>query len=405
MNSSTAEVAGPRRYRNNDKMVRMADPAWQAAADAGLIDLDVGNSGGTLVVAENGHRFVNLCSCSYLGLNNDPRVVQGAVDALRHEGTTALSASTTRIRPALLTRLEDELGRLFRAEALVGLSCSALVAGVLPLLASGHLTGGEPRVLVFDRNSHFCLSYVKPVCGDETLVLTGNHNDLDQLEDICKRYPSVAYVADGAYSMGGTTPLEGLLELQDRYGLALFFDDSHSLSVTGEHGEGYVRSNMELNPLTFIVASLHKAFGAKGGVLLFADRRVRDIMLRHGGALTWSQNVGVADIGAALASAAIHGSPELSALQRKLQRNIDQFDQLFPTSFAGNGLTIRVLRVGDANVAIRCSAELFRRGYYSSAVFFPIVARGEAGIRIMIRADLEPEQISEFTGLVKDFAP
>ncbi|HBL27689.1 MAG TPA: 2-amino-3-ketobutyrate CoA ligase, partial [Acidobacteria bacterium] len=82
-----------------------------------------------------------------------------------------------------------------------------------------------------------------------------------------KKYPRVAYVADGAYSLGGTAPVEGLLELQDRYGLFLFFDDSHSLSVTGAMGEGYARSLMpdQLNPLTTIVASLGKAFGGSGG--------------------------------------------------------------------------------------------------------------------------------------------
>jgi len=396
------DIQGPRHYRNNEKLLRLADPAWQAAADAGLLEVDVVATGDRLRVPGSGHEFTNLCSCSYLGLNRHPKIIQGAVDALRQEGTTALSMSTTRVRPALLTRLEEELGDLFDATALAGLSCSSLTGGILPLLASGHLAEGGPRVMVFDRHCHFCMAYAKPVCADESVVLTCGHNDIDELERICREYPRVAYVADGAYSMGGAARLDRLQELQEQYGLFLFFDDSHSLSVHGDHGEGFVRSRMELNPLTMVVASLHKAFGAKGGVVMFAQARLRDVLLRHGGALGWSQNMGVADIGAALASAAIHRTAELGVLQRKLRSNVDLFDELLATPFAGDGLNIRFVEVGDADRAVRLSAGLYQRGYYSSAVFFPIVARGKAGVRIMLRADLTDSQISGFCAAVRE---
>jgi 7-keto-8-aminopelargonate synthetase-like enzyme len=383
-------------------MLEIADPVWQAAADEGLLNLGVTVTGDRLADAVTGHEFINLCSCSYLGLNRHPAIIEGAVGALRAEGATALSVSTTRIRPAMLTRLEDELGDLFGATALVGHSCSALTSGILPLVASGHLAPGGPRVMVFDKMSHFCMSYVKPVCADESLVLTIDHNDLGQLEDICRRYPAVAYVADGAYSMGGTTELEGLLRLQDRYGLLLYFDDSHSLSATGEHGEGFVRSRIEPTPLTIIVASLHKAFGTKGGVVLLDSPRLREFLLRHAGALAWSQNMGAADVGASLASAEIHRSAELGELQRALRGNVDLFDELLPTPFAGDGMNIRLVDVGRTDLAVALSAGLYQRGFYSSAVFFPIVARGHAGIRIMVRADLTHDQITAFATAVRE---
>src|SRR6185503_10989348 len=214
-------------------------------------------------------------------------------------------------------------------------------------------------------------------CADESLVLGCPHNDLDYLEDVCKKYPRVAYVADGAYSMGGVTPLDGLLSLQDRYGLFLFIDDSHSLSTLGERGEGYVRSRVEMNPLTLIVASLAKAFGTAGGVAMLGSEEARDFLCRNAGPVAWSQNMDVASIGASLGSLEVHRSPELGELQAKLQRNIAHFDREFPTEHAGNGLAIRKITVGEEDQAVRLSSELYRRGYYCSAVFFPIVARGE----------------------------
>lgn len=401
--TEAAPVVGAHRHRNSEKLVETSDPVWQAAADHGLIGIRVGgDSNNRLVVTETGHEFVNLCSCSYLGLNYHPAVIEGAIDALRESGTTDLGSSPTRIRHELQARLEEELTDLFGATVLLGSSCSMLTAGILPLLASGHLAPGGPRVMVFDRFCHFSMAYVKAICADESLVLTCGHNDLDFLEDVCRRYPSVAYVSDGAYSMGGAAALDGMLELQDRYGLYLFVDDSHSLSLMGEHGEGFVRSRLTMSPLTTIVSSLGKGFGSDGGIAMLGDPAMASFLARHAGPVGWSQNMALPVIGAALASAAIHRSPELGELQSTLRANLDHLDELLPSPLAGNGLPVRRINVGEADRAVRLSAELYRRGYYCSAVFFPIVPRGEAGIRIMVRADTDRELLTTFAGHVRD---
>ena len=405
MESSIAQnIVGPRRYRNNEKMIGMGERIWQSAAENGLIGIKVDfESNNQLIVRETGHEFMVLCSCSYLGLNHHPKIIQGAIDALQEARTTGLSLATVRIRLNLLTRLEEGLRELFGGPVLPGVSCSALTAGILPLIASGHLTeDGKPRVMVFDRFCHFSMAYIKPICGDESLVLTCPHNDLNYLEDICKKYPRVAYVADGAYSMGGLTALEGLRQLQERYGLFLYFDDSHSLSIAGEHGEGYVRSRIEMNPLTMIVASLAKAFGTSGGIAMLGSQKQFDFLYRNAGPVAWSQNMEVPAIGASLASIELHRSPELRQRQEKLQRNIAYFDSQFPTPLAGNGMPVRKIEVGEEAKAVRLSTELYRRGYYCSAVFFPIVAKGEAGVRIMMRADIEPEQLRAFCATTKE---
>ncbi|HYO68739.1 MAG TPA: aminotransferase class I/II-fold pyridoxal phosphate-dependent enzyme [Archangium sp.] len=405
MESSTApNVVGPRQYRNNEKMIAVGDRGWLRAAEDGLIGIKVDyDSNNRLIDTAHNHEFMVMCSCSYLGLNHHPKILQGAIDALKECGTTSLSLSTVRIRPNLLVRLEEELSSLYGGPALLGASCSALSSGILPLIASGHLTeDGKPRVMVFDRFCHFSMAYIKPICGDESLTLTSPHNDLNFIEDVCKKYPRVAYVADGAYSMGGLTALEGLLQLQERYGLFLYFDDSHSLSIAGKHGEGYVRSRMKMNPLTLIVASLAKAFGTSGGVAMLGSDKIFDFVNRNGGPLAWSQNMQIPSIGASLASIALHRSPELGQLQEKLQRNIALFDKEFPTKTAGNGMPVRLLPVGEEDKAVRLSKELYKRGYYCSAVFFPIVAKGEAGVRLMLRADMEEEQVRAFCATVKD---
>lgn len=397
------DILGPRSYRNSEKLIKYGDRVWQIAADNGLIGIKVDHeSNNRLIVRETGHEFMILCSCSYLGLNRHPKIIQGAIAALQETGTTGLSLAEVRVRLNLLVRLEEGLRDLYGCPVLPGLSCSALTAGILPLLASGHLTDGRPRVMIFDRFCHFSMAYIKSTCADESMVLTSPHNDLDYIEDICKKYPRVAYVADGAYSMGGVAALEGLLALQDKYGLFLYFDDSHALSITGERGEGYIRSRIEMNPLTLIVGSLAKGFGASGGVAMLGDEKMFQFLYCNAGPVTWSQNMDVPAIGASLASIELHKSPELRVLQDSLQRNIAYFDSEFPTHLAGNGMPVRKIEVGEEDKAVALSKELYNRGYYCSAVFFPIVPRGQAGVRIMLRADLDMDQMKRFCADVKD---
>jgi 7-keto-8-aminopelargonate synthetase-like enzyme len=394
------------RFRNNARAVEVGNPAWQAAADNGLLDNSVRYVGNDLLERQSdGHRFVNMISCSYLGLHSHPWVLEGARAAIDSEQTFALSASRLRIRFSIIDELEAGLSDLYRAHCVSAISTSVASAAVLPLIASGHLTDdGQPRVMVFDRFSHFSLNYIKPICADEAPVYTCPHNDLDYLEDMCKKHGRVAYVADGAYSLGGIAPVKELMELQDRYGLLLFFDEAHSLSMHGERGEGIVRSMMpeQLNPLTIIVASLGKAFGASGGVIMLGPEKHHDVLMRFGGPLAWSKPQNAPTIGACLGSLRVHNSPELAQRQQQLRENAALFDSLISTPQAGTLTPIRLIRTGDDAKAIGLSREILDRGYYTSAVFFPVTAKGNAGLRIMLRSDNDPADIRRFCDVVND---
>lgn len=393
------------RFRNNTTSIPYGNKGWEEANQNHVLGIRVKVKGDDKVEDKQQHEFVNFCSCSYLGLNSHPKIIEGAHRALEREKVIAIPISRIRVQLAILDELERELSDLFRCRTVATLSASCATTGVLPLVASGHLMDDQqPRVMVFDRFCHFSMNLIKPICADETTVLTAPHNDLDFLEDICKKHKRVAYVADGAYSMGGATVLKGLLELQDRYGLFLFFDDSHSISIIGERGEGFVRSQLgpELNPLTCIVGSLAKAFGSGGGFVMLGPVKHEPILTRFGGPLSWSQGPNVPTIGATLASIEIHRSPELGQLQKKLQENVALFDSLVETPQRDNGLNIKLVNAGSETQAAQYSGEIYKRGFYTSAVFFPILERGKAGLRVMIRADNQPEDIRRFSQVVRD---
>ncbi|HWD30203.1 MAG TPA: aminotransferase class I/II-fold pyridoxal phosphate-dependent enzyme [Pseudomonas sp.] len=391
------------RFINTARTVEIGNPSWQLAQNSGLTDLSVRHVERSRMVDQNGHVFMNMCSCSYLGLEIDPRLARRAADYVLQSGTVNLPTSRIRIRLKELDELEQAMSAHFNCSAFTATSCSAGIVASLPLLAAGIFTDGQRPFMIFDKNAHFALNQVKAVCGDETQVVTCKHNDVDLIEDMCKRHPLVAYVADGAYSMGGSAPIERLLQLQDKYGLFLYFDDSHSLSAYGERGEGYIRAFMpELNPRTMLVYSLAKAFGTNGGGIFMSERAsYQQAFRRFGGPMSYSQYVNPATIGASFASLDIHQSPELGVLQEKLNANIQLFDSLFPTEHAGSGLPIRVVPLDSPDMAVGVSESVFKRGYYTSAVFFPIVARNKSGLRVMMRADMSHDDIRGFCAAVR----
>ncbi|WP_395292675.1 aminotransferase class I/II-fold pyridoxal phosphate-dependent enzyme [Kitasatospora hibisci] len=398
-------ITGPHRYRNNQKMVPASEAAWGLARKHGMLGLVVEAVEGQNRLREvrGGHEFANLSSCSYLGLNSHPTVVEAGRAALAEERITGLSMGEFRIRLGIMERLEEELSEHFGAHVLPSVSCGVLSAAILPLLASGHLTDGEPLVVVFDRFAHFSMNFLKPVLADETLVLTCPHNDMAYLEEVCRKYPRVAYVCEGVYSVGGQADLAGIKALQERYGMFVYLDDSHALSAVGERGVGFARTVFdELGSRTIVVASIAKAFGSTGGIAMTGDRGVFDFLYRSG-PLAWSQGLRTAAIGTTLGALEVHRGPELGERQAQLARNIELFDErLRGHDLRGTGSHIKFVVTGDNDRAVRLSNELYERGYYCSAMFFPIVARGQSGVRMMLRGDMPTELTERFAADLLD---
>lgn len=391
-------------FGNYKKVIELADSNWKKATFERISNLDITIENTNQLKDQYGRTFHHFCTTSYLGLDYHPALLEGAIKALKDTGSLRVSNSKNRCKLHILELYENELSTLFSAHCLSALSCSAASSGVLPLLASGTFTGNSAPVMCFDKHAHYSMNHIKAACADETDVVTCPHNDMNYLEDLCKTNRRIAYIADGVYSMGGVANIEAIKYLKNRYGLFTYLDDSHSLSATGDQGQGYIRSSFaSFDDSSIIVASLAKSFGASGGVIMFANLEHKQKTLRYGGPSNWSQSLNSAAIGAGRASIALHHTHELSQLQRRLQSNIELFDSLIRTAQSGNFTAIRLIRCGPADIATRAAAYLTDNGFFTAAVFFPVVARGESSIRITLRADMTPALIIKFCTLVKEY--
>lgn len=390
------------RFRNTAFVIEKTRPIFDAAYEAQVMGVYGRSLDNRHVRLRNEKYITDFVRCSYLGLDNHPDIVNGALSAILEYHSVHWSCARTRLNFGLLLDLEDRLSDLFRSRVIAFSTVMVANMGILPLIASGHLTGGVKPIMVFDRLCHASLAFHKAVVADETEVVTIAHNDVNELEDICKINRLVAYISDGVYSMGGNAPIKELRELQDRYNLFLYIDDAHGISIVGKRGEGFARSQFreELGPSTIIAASLAKGFGASGGILMLGTKEQEDICRRYSQPYVFSAAPNLAAIGAALASARLHSTPELWERQAALADRIRLFDRRMATPDKGNMLPIRMIPIGEETAAIESARRLLERGFYTSATFFPTVARGAAGLRVCLTATHSFDEIERLCMLV-----
>ncbi|ROM58063.1 2-amino-3-ketobutyrate CoA ligase [Pseudomonas poae] len=391
------------KFSNYKKTIRLSNNDWHTAKTGRICELNVTVKDRNYLTDQFGRELHHFCTTSYLGLDYNKHILKGAIEGVKSAKTLRIANSKNRCKLEILERYENELSTLFNSICLSTLSCSAASSGLLPLLASGALTNDCPPTMLFDKHSHYSMNHIKASCADEAETITVPHNDISFIEELCKKRRNVVYVADGIYSMGGEADIDGLLYLKSRYGLFLYLDDSHALSAFGKKGSGFVRPRLqELDDQTLIVASLGKSFGASGGLIMFGSERQKSLMYRYGGPSNWSQSLNSAAIGAGLASIKIHHSEELLRLQEKLRTNIQLFDSLIQTKQHNTNTAIRLIACGTAEEANALAIQLADHGFFTSAVFFPVVPRGKAAIRITLRADMEDETIFSFCSTLLD---
>ena len=345
--------------------------------------------------------FVDFSRCSYTGLGSDPRLLQGAHRCLHEMGSLHWPVARTRLEPRPLRELEERLGSIFRARVITYSSVSLASASVLPVLASGVLFGDSPPLVLVDERAHASIQALKPTLADETEVRTVRHEDWDSIEQQCRERQAL-YVCDGVWSMGGGVDISRLRALQERWGLALYIDDAHGVSIRGGRGEGYARTLLASEPAatTFVVTSLSKGFGASGAALLVFGEREEQLLRRFSLASAFSHPLNAAALGAALASAEIHLSDELRGVQSRLQQRIRAFDQRVSTRWRGDGLPIRRIDTESVEMSLDVASALLEAGLFASPVFFPTVPKKEPGLRVCLSAAHDPSDIQKLADVL-----
>ena len=335
-----------------------------------------------------GKKVVNFGSCSYLGLEFDPRLKEASKIAIDNYGTQ-FAESRAYVSIGLYKELEDLFYRLFDAPCVVTPTTTLGHISNIPVLIS------SSDAVITDQQVHNSVNTaVKLLAASGTHIEIVRHNRMDMLEEKIKtlrnKYQKIWYLADGIYSMfGDTAPMDDLTRLLDTYPqFHLYIDDAHGMSIYGKHGRGFVLNKHSFHPKMVMATSLAKAFATGGAVMVYPNKEMARRVRTCGGPLITSGPLQPAQLGAAVAAAKIHLTNEIYVLQDELRDKI-KFTNLMLKKYrlpviAENEAAVFFVGVQLPKVGYNMVRRMLDAGYYVNLGIFPAVPMKNTGIRFTI---------------------
>ncbi len=375
---------------NHNNFLDTVDHIWTTAKEKGIMHLNSKEPyfDGTFFDI-NDKRYVNFGTCGYLGLEKHPALIEGAKNLLEKYGTQ-LSMSRAYVRPPYIQELEELISQIFQGnKAIVYTSTSTTHLSVIGSVIK------PDDLIVLDQQVHYSVQYpckFAKLQGTEVKMI--RHSQYEQLEDILKeesnRYQRIWYMADGVYSMHGDIPNTTILKsLMDKYPkLHLYFDDAHGMGWGGTNGAGNIFEKLGINDRIILVSTLAKGFGCVGGTAIFSDSEMYRKIDTYGGILTYTHPLTPANVGAAIASAKIHLSPEIYEYQAELRGLMDYMNRLLKenniTNTSSPDAPIYFIGGGSSKVTHNLVNRILGEGIYVNTATFPVVPNDKSGLRFTL---------------------
>ena len=332
----------------------------------------------------NGKKYLNMCSNNYLGLCNDPRLVQKVKDSVDRLGVGPGAVRTIAGTMSIHLELERKLADFKGTESAI-----LVQSGFCANLSAVPALVGKNDLIFSDELNHASIIDGCRLSGAK--IVRFNHADPESLAAKLEEYKGYdcrkLVVTDGVFSMDGDiAPLPGLVDVAERYGAMVMVDDAHGEGVLGKGGRGIVDHFGLHGKVDVEVGTLSKAFGVVGGFIA-GSRNLVEYMRQKARPNLFSSALTVPDAAACLASVEI--LEESDNLVTKLWDNgrylKSEFKKLgFDTGKSETPITPVI--IGEELASKKFSSRLFEEGIFAGAIAFPTVPRGTARIRVMVSA-------------------
>ena len=340
------------------------------------------------VSMEGRGQIIILSSNNYLGLSNEPSVVQAGKDALERFGAGTASVRFICGTFTIHRELERELAELVGTESsLTYVSCWNANEGLFATLT------GPDDIIISDRLNHAsiidAMRLAKSISKCETAVY--EHSDLDDLKaklEASRNKRTRYVVSDGIFSMeGDVAKLAGILELAREHDAVVVLDDSHATGVLGTTGRGTAEHVGVLGEVDIITSTLGKALGGAAGGFTASSAALTDYLTQRARPQLFSNALPCAVAGSALGAVRyLRSHPERVTA---LHENARYFrEQLLARGFKpleGETPIIPVI-LGETAKAIQMSNLLLEEGVFVTGFGFPVVPKGEARVRCQVSA-------------------
>ncbi len=355
-----------------------------------------GPQGGRVTV--RGKEVVMLASNNYLGLSNHPVVKKAAIEGIKRYGYGVASVRFLCGTQDIHLALEKTISKFVGCEdTILFSSCFAANEGFFASLVNESFGAPQYRdALYSDRLNHASIidgqRLCRPEAVDKKIYNHGDMNDLERLlrEDVGKEYRFRIIVTDGVFSMeGDLAPLPRIVELARQYGALVFVDDSHAIGVCGKRGRGTPEATGTMGKIDVITGTLGKAIGGAAGGYISGSRDLIAFLRQKSRPYTFSNSLPPSIVFGAKAAF------DLLTKDRSLVTRLHENTAYFRKEISALGFRILEgdhpivpVMLGEAAVAQAMSAALLKAGVYVKGLWFPVVPKGEARLRVQISAAL-----------------
>ena len=333
-------------------------------------------------ITVNGRTVLNFCANNYLGLSSHPKVLEAAHRTLDSRGygmsSVRFICGTQDIHKELEAKLAKFLGT---DDTILYVACFDANGGVFePLL-------GEEDAIISDELNHASIIDGVRLCKARRGRY--KHNDMADLEAQLQANADARtrlIVTDSVFSMDGTiAQLDKICDLADKYDALVMIDESHSSGFMGATGRGVHELCGVMGRIDIITGTLGKALGGACGGFTSGKKEIIE-MLRSRPYL-FSNSLAPSIVGASIA--VLDMLSETTALRDKLEDNTTYYRKRMTD--AGFDIkpgthAIAPLMLYDAVVAQKFAARMLEEGIYVVGFFYPVVAKGQARIRVQISA-------------------
>ena len=338
------------------------------------------------ITLADGSEVINMCANNYLGLANNPQVIEAAKQGLDRWGFGLASVRFICGTQTIHKTLEEKVSQFLGMEdTILYAACFDANGGLFESILSN-----EDAVISDELNHASIIDGVR-LC--KAARYRYKNNDMEDLraklveakENGARR---ILITTDGVFSMDGTiAQLDKICDLADEFDAMVHHDDCHATGFIGKTGRGVHEYCGVMDRVDIITSTFGKALGGASGGFTSGRKEIINMLRQRSRPYLFSNTVAPSICAATLE--VIDMLSESTALRDKLEANTHYFRKgMKDAGFAiddGDHPIVPVM-LGDANLAQNMSRKLLEEGIYAIGFFFPVVPKDKARIRTQISA-------------------
>jgi glycine C-acetyltransferase len=346
----------------------------------------------------DGREVINLASNNYLGLANDPRLIEAAIAATRAFGVGSGAVRTIAGTMRIHMDLEEKIARFKNVEA-----CVVFQSGFAANAGTVSAILGKEDFILSDELNH--ASIIDGARLSRATIKVFRHKDASHCEVLLQELENKPgrklVITDGVFSMDGDIgPVDKLAPLAEKYGAIMMVDDAHASGVLGRNGRGSVDHFGMHGRVDVQVGTLSKAIGSLGGYVC-GSKDLIDYLYHRARPFLFSTSHPPS-----VAATCIAAFDILEQEPERIQRlwdNTHYFQgELHRLGFNIGGVTtpatqtpITPIIVGEGRAAMDFSRALFEEGVMATGIAFPTVPEGKARIRAIVSSEHTRAQLDQ----------